>query len=57
MKMFELSDTERKALSSKVRSYVSSEFDYDKTINLWDQTMLKTIENFPARKGWRVSSL
>jgi len=57
MKMFEMSDVERKELSRKVRNYVTSEFDYDKTINLWDQTMLKTIEDFSSRKSWRVASL
>jgi glycosyltransferase involved in cell wall biosynthesis len=57
MKMFEMSDVEKSTLSRKVRDYVSSEFDYDRTVSLWDQTMLKTIEDFPSRKRWRISSL
>jgi glycogen synthase len=57
MKMFEMSDVERAQLSKKVRSYAMSEFDYDKTVDLWDKTMTQTIENFPSRKSWRISKI
>jgi glycosyltransferase involved in cell wall biosynthesis len=57
MKMFELSDVEKKALSRKVREYVKSEFDYDTTVDLWDKTMTRTLESFPSRKSWRISKV
>ena len=57
MKMFELSDLEKKALSKKVREYVKSEFDYDTTVDLWDKTMTRTLESFPSRKSWRISKV
>lgn len=51
LKMYEMSDDERKSLSQKVKSYVDSEFNYQNTIDMWDETLAATIENFKSKNG------
>ena len=46
MKIYSLNPEERKALSEKVRSYVMSEFNYQNTIDMWDDTLRGLIENW-----------
>jgi glycosyltransferase involved in cell wall biosynthesis len=45
-KMFEMGPDSRKKLGLKGMNYVKEEFGYQKTIDLWHQTMKKTTENF-----------
>ena len=46
MKIFEMSDSERDKLSDKVIDYVSSEFNYEKMIDTWDETLTSKISNW-----------
>jgi len=53
MKLFRMKPEKRKNLSKKVLKYVSEEFGYQKTIDLWHDTMLETLERFKSeRKNW-----
>ena len=46
-------DKERyEELSDKVLNYAKSEFGYQKTIDLWHESMLKTITEFKNKKSW-----
>jgi|TARA_R110000824_G_scaffold62352_2_gene165139 glycosyltransferase involved in cell wall biosynthesis len=58
MKIFEMSNTERKTLSRKVKAYANEEFSMQKTIDLWHESMIKTIENFTKnRKNWNIEEI
>ena len=46
MKMYSLSDEDRKSLSKKVLDYVNEEFKYQNMIDAWDKTLTQTIENW-----------
>ena len=46
MKMYSLSDEDRKSLSKKVLDYVDEEFKYQNMIDAWDKTLTQTIENW-----------
>ena len=39
LKIYKMTKEERKALGQKARDYALSEFSYQKTIDLWDQTL------------------
>jgi glycosyltransferase involved in cell wall biosynthesis len=49
MKMYELGPKGRKELGQRCRDYALSEFGYQKTIDLWHETMLDCIENWQDR--------
>ncbi len=49
-KMYYMGAEKRKQLGQKAREYALSEFGYDKTVDLWHTTMLKTIQEFPYKK-------
>ncbi len=49
-KMYYMGGDKRKELGLQAREYALTEFGYDKTIDLWHQTMLKTIQEFPYKK-------
>jgi glycosyltransferase involved in cell wall biosynthesis len=57
MKIFLLDDEQKDMLSNKVHNYSHSEFSLDNTINLWHETMLKTIETFKNNKKWDIEEL
>ena len=42
----------KKALSDKVLKYAREEFSYQKTIDLWHESMLTAISEFKNRKRW-----
>jgi len=44
--MYELGPDGRKQLGQKAKEYVRSEFSYQKTIDLWHETMLEKIKNW-----------
>ena len=48
--MYEMSKEEQSKLSKKVESYSSFAFNYENTINLWDKSINKTIEEFKCQK-------
>ncbi len=54
-KLYSMKKSERKELGKKARDYVMSEFSYEKTIDLWHETMTETIENWESRyERWRI---
>ena len=53
MKLYRMKPEKRAKLSRRVLKYVSEEFAYQKTIDLWHDTMIDTLEKFKAgRKSW-----
>ena len=57
-KMYDMGPSDRKELGLKAREYALSEFGYDKTVDLWHETMLKTIQEFPyKRKNYTMVEL
>ena len=50
VKMYSLNPEERKNLSEKVRSYVMSEFNYQNTVDMWDESLRGLIENWKRDK-------
>ncbi len=50
LKMYSLGTEKRKLLGAKAKEYALTEFGYQKTIDLWHDTMLKTIQEFPYKK-------
>ena len=51
-RLYSSSDEEKKELSKKVQSYVSSEFDIDTTVDLWHDSLIKLVEDW--KSGERV---
>lgn len=49
LKIHDLSEEDRKALGEKARLYVESEFSYQKTIDLWHDSLEDTIRNWKER--------
>jgi glycosyltransferase involved in cell wall biosynthesis len=49
-KIYDMSLSERKQLGLKARSYVLSEFSHQKTIDLWDEMLNKTIDAWKENK-------
>lgn len=55
--MYSLGKLGRKRLGKKAKKYVQSEFNYQKTIDMWHDSMLETIEKFKKhnkRYSWSV---
>ncbi len=50
MKMYELGPEGRIALGEKAREYALTEFGYQKVVDLWNDSMLKTIMEFKYNK-------
>ena len=54
MKLYELSDSEKELLSTKVRNYALSEFAYQDTVDKWHETMISLSENWRERyEPWK----
>jgi glycosyltransferase involved in cell wall biosynthesis len=51
LKMFRMSKNEKKLLSKKVENYVKKEFSYEKTIDLWHESLIKTIKEFKCQRA------
>lgn len=49
MKIYEMSESDRKKLSMKVREYADSEFNIEKTIDLWHETLSDCVDNWQER--------
>ncbi len=57
-KMYRMSPEDRRKLGEKAKSYVTSEFSYQKTIDMWHDTLNDTIENWKSRyKPWKKVTL
>ena len=58
MQMYELGSEGRKELGQKARNYALSEFGYQKTIDLWYESLLDLLENWKERhESWDVTTL
>ena len=58
LKIFNLSQDERKALSKKVKDYAMTQFNIQDTIDSWDKTMNDCIEEFKkGYKAWHCEEL
>ena len=51
LKMYNMSKEERNELGQKCKRYVESEFSYQKTIDMWHDTLTKTIEDWEKGKS------
>ena len=49
MKLYEVGHDKRRQIGEKARQYVLSEFSYQKTIDLWYESIKDTIENWKSR--------
>ncbi len=58
-KIYSMPKKEREALGQKARRYALSEFGYQKTIDEWDRTMKKAIEDFKGnnKKRWTLEEV
>lgn len=50
-KMYLMSDDERFSLGEKAKNYVLSEFNYQKMIDAWDESLEKCIDKFKSGNG------
>jgi glycosyltransferase involved in cell wall biosynthesis len=59
MKLYLKNEDELKELGIKSRNYALSEFNYQKMIDDWDKTLIKTIEDFKIKKNkrWRITEV
>ena len=57
MSIHELSKKEKNKLSRKVKKYANEEFSYQGTIDLWHDTMIKTISDFKNRANWQIEEI
>jgi len=58
LKLYKMNKKEKQALKAKVKSYANSEFNYQKTVDLWHETMLATINSFKENKNnqrWSIT--
>jgi len=59
LKIYDMNDGERKALSEKVLSYVDTEFKHQDTIDAWHETLLKLVDTWKTNKPpqWSCSEV
>lgn len=58
LKMYMMGNKERKELGQKAKAYALKEFSYQKTIDLWHETMLKTVMEYKfKRKNYSLTEL
>ena len=49
MKLYNMGEEKRKELGKKAREYVRSEFSYQKTVDLWHDSLEDTINNWKLK--------
>ncbi len=57
MKLYSMSEKDRKALSRKVKDYADTQFNHQKTVDDWHESMIETIEKFSDRKNWSIEEI
>ena len=57
MKLYEMGPVEREKLGKKARDYANSEFNYQKTVDEWDRTLLNLVDNYKPENKWRTECL
>lgn len=53
VKMYKMGHEERRKLGKKAKSYVESEFSYQNTIDMWHESLKKTIDDWNSNKQRR----
>ncbi len=58
-KIYSMTKEERKSLGQKARNYALSEFSHQKTIDEWDRTLLKLIDDYKNKKNksWSIEEI
>lgn len=57
-KLFEMSPKDREALGNKARDYVLSEFNHQKTVDMWHNTLSDTINNWREKyESWECKEI
>ena len=58
-KMFFMDKKERKALGVKAKNYVNEEFSYQKTVDLWHESLTKLIDNWEYKNpnNWSLEEI
>jgi glycosyltransferase involved in cell wall biosynthesis len=51
-KIYDLDENKKADLDSKVYKYASEEFDYQKTVDAWHESMISAIDEFKNYKSW-----
>ena len=58
MKLFDMGHEKRVEIGKKAKAYVDSEFSYQKTIDLWHDSLLKLVEEYDDKKQlWEMKEL
>ncbi len=57
MKIYNLSDKDKKLLSRKVKKYANEAFGHQNTIDAWHNTLLDTVQSFNKRKNWTIEEI
>jgi len=56
MKLYSMPEHKKKKLSSKVLRYAKNQFNHQKTVDMWHDTMNKTLNNFKSKKiNWTIT--
>jgi glycosyltransferase involved in cell wall biosynthesis len=53
VKMYQMGHEKRRELGKKAKRYVESEFSYNKTVDMWHETLNKTIDDWKSKKQRR----
>lgn len=56
-KMYSWGPQKRKEVGEKARKYVESEFNLDKTIDMWHETLTDLCENWKSKKRWILEEI
>ena len=57
MRYYKMKPNQKQKLKKKVLNYVNQEFNHQKTIDMWHDTMIQTLEKFKNRKTWEKIEL
>ena len=56
MKLYYLSDRKKEKLAKRVLTYARKQFNHQKTVDMWHETMLNTLEKFKNKKyDWDIT--
>lgn len=57
MKLYQMPDQEKTKLSKKVWDYAHEEFSLQKTVDMWNDTMIETINKFKNMDKWSIEEV
>ena len=58
MQMYELGPDGRKKLGEKAKKYVEEEFNFQNTIDMWDETLTDLVDNWKSKyQPWTIKTL